>query len=231
MPVPFDVRDADQPGVSLASIDRSGNLTVAGALAVAGALTVAGQTITPAVTTANGYYPPSGYGLVSLSVDPVDATGDSTFTDGTFFVSRMFVPAATPVATVGVGVSVAATGGAAANGNGVVIYEDDGTLAGSQSVPNLWNSGAGWKFADLGTPVAAQSAARWVRVGILVGGWTGVRLWFANRTTGAEAIISGGRTSTHRRTVFASGVTAFPASITPASYGTLTAFLPVIGLA
>lgn len=177
-----------------------------------------------------GMYPASGYGFTSLSADPVDATGDSTFTDGTFFVCRMWVPAGKPLAAVGVAVQTAATGGSASGANGVVVYEDDGTQAGVQSNTAMW-SGAGWRFTDLATPIAAQGAGRCVRVGIAVGGWTGVRLWYANRTPGAETIINGGRTSSHRRCVFASGVAAFPASITPASYGTPSAFLPPIGLA
>lgn len=177
-----------------------------------------------------GYYPPAGYGLNSLCADPVEFDGDSSYGAGSFFIVRMWVPPLEPIASVGVGVQTAATGGAASDTNGVVIYEDDGTQAGSGVAANLWNSGTGWVFTPLGAPIAAQLAGRFVRVGILINGWSGVRLFYANRNSGSSIIVNGGKTATHRRIAFSSGVLAFPASIDPVTYGSTSAFLPLIGL-
>jgi hypothetical protein len=179
---------------------------------------------------APGYYPPVGYGLNSVSADPAAFDGDSTFGSGSFFIVRMWVPPGEPLAAVGVGVSAAAVGGVASDTNGAVIYDDSGTQVGSGVAANLWNSGTGWVFVALGTPIVAQSAGRFVRVGILVNGWSGVRLFFSDRNTGSNLVLNGGRTATHRRCSFNSGVLSFPASITPASYGSSSAFLPLIGL-
>lgn len=180
-----------------------------------------------------GLFPAAGYGCISLSADLDNFDGDSTFTDGTFFIARMWVPANQQIAAVGVGIQTAAAGGAASNTNGVVVYEDNGTQAGSGTNANLFNGSTGVVYQTLTSAVAAQGSGRFVRVGVLVGGWTGVRLFYANRGTGAAytAMINGSRSGVNNRAVFNTGVTAFPASITPASYGTPTTFIPLLTLA
>lgn len=177
-----------------------------------------------------GSYPASGYGMVAITADPL-LVQHASFSSGALFIVRMWIPYGAPVRFVGVGIDTAPTG-APANQNGVTIYSDDGqTQLATIIDPNFWNvSGPGWQWGTLSASVAG---GRFVRVAILINGWSGASLFYHNVDRGgsADTVINGGRDSSQRRVSFNNGVNTFPATFAPTSYGTSTEYLPLIGLA
>ncbi|HEX7963989.1 MAG TPA: hypothetical protein VF466_05385 [Candidatus Saccharimonadales bacterium] len=177
-----------------------------------------------------GLYPASGYGMVAITGDPLWVQ-HASFSSGALFIIRMWIPYGAPVRFAGVGIDTPPTG-APSNDNGVVIYSDDGqTQLGTILDPNFWNvAGAGWQWGTLSTPVAG---GQFVRVAILINGWSGASLFYLNVDRGgsADKVINGGRDSAQRRAIFNNGVNTFPATFTPTSYGIANEYLPLIGLA
>lgn len=181
-----------------------------------------------------GAYPLSAYGFVAAAM-PIEHFNESgNLGDGTLFLTRVWVPGG--AAITGIAVHVRAAGvapGGAADFNGGVIYSDAGAQVGitADNDTGLWDV-VGWHALDLVAPIAAQAAGRFVRVGVVMNDYTGtVGLWYGLGASGNVPLNGGaGAASGHRRSVFENGVTTPAASITPATYGTLTGFTAPVAL-
>ena len=215
--------EGDAPGFQ---VTTEGGITANGNVTIAGTLTVGGTPITGG-GGGSDVFPPEGYGCVGMSGDAAAFKTSSSFDSGQLWVVRIWIPANKVVGAVGAAVTVAATGGAAANTNGAVVYEDDGTLAGSGTDANLWTVD-GLRFVALSVPVAAQTSGRFCRVGVLVNGWTGTQLAFTGGASTLDKSYGGSRSGTNRRSLFDGGHATFPASIDPATFGSSLAFSPLL---
>lgn len=181
--------------------------------------------VVPVPSSGAAIYPLGAYGFVSASGPMENFTANSTFNNWTV---RMFVPGGKAVTAVLVAVNTAGTLGAGGL-NGFAVYSDDGTaqLGITPTDNRLWDS-VGWRTASLGMPIAAQSADAYVRVVVAVNGYT-ASPYIPYAVIGASDGLFLNRQS--RRTAYLGGLSVFPASFNPATYGTLTNYLPFIGLA
>lgn len=171
-------------------------------------------------------YPLSAYNWHSASVDPTECQGNAALDNGYF--ARIFVPAGKAITTLGTIVKTAGTVGAGGL-NGFKVFDDTGAGVAATVDDNNLFTAAGWVTKALGSPIAAQGADRYVWVGVASKGYTAAPvILFA--VTGTQVTDGGGNSVTHRRGIFSS-ITSWPASFTPASYGSsLSGFLPLIVL-
>lgn len=163
-----------------------------------------------------------GYGFHSATCYPTDVNASSGL--GASWLTKMWIPpnqiigrAATIITTVAAG---------AASLAGFAIYNVDGTskLGETPHDATLFTS-LGLREKDLSAPIAASSTGRFVQVLIVQNHVTnGPNVGFA--TSASPEIIN----SNGRRSQFGGGQATYPATVNPASYGTVTEFLPLIFL-
>jgi len=175
-----------------------------------------------------GVYPLAAYGFVAIAAPPESFSANGGDGGGGWFrVIRIWVPAGKAIQGVSAYVHVQGTYGGS-GWNGFALYDDDGNQIGvTADTPTLW-SVQGWREADLTSPIVAQAAGRFVRVGLLSDGYSGLEFKFADTTT--PSLLNGGHGVTNRRNVFQSGVAIPPASFDPATYGTAGGYLPAVAL-
>lgn len=175
-----------------------------------------------------GIYPLSAYGFIAISAVPeAFASNGGDGGGGWFRVVRIWVPAGKIINGICVHVNNPGTYGGS-GWNGGVTYDDNGNqIATTGEIPTLWDT-TGWRDAPLTTPVGAQSTGRFVRVGILSNGYTGLSFLFA--VPNDPSVVGGGHGVVNRRSVYQAGVATPPASIDPATYGTSGGYIPPIGL-
>lgn len=173
-------------------------------------------------------YPLGAYGLIAATDDLLLFSGQYELSQA--FIVRLFVPANTTITAIGTVVRNAGT--AAAGGtNGFAIYDNSGALV--TSTPNdnsMWTT-MGWVFKTLGTPIAAQTADRFVYVGVSCQGYSpGPYIPFRDVQT---AIVDGGGYNvTHRRSIYVPGAFTWPASFNPQTYGqSSSGSIPLVALA
>lgn len=177
-------------------------------------------------------YPPSGYGLVAISIDP-DACQGSAGINNELRFTRLFIPAGKSFSKLWAGVRTAGVWDSATTPNQLLLYSDAGVLL--DSTPNdgtLW-AGTGWRGGTLsGGAQAAQAADRYVYVAWSIRGMTTPPVMpfppsanDSNATFAAVGVAGG-----NRRCFYAAGTSSPPASIDPTSYGTSTCFIPVVGV-
>jgi hypothetical protein len=183
---------------------------------------------TPPAVPTSGAFPLSAYGFVAAS-GPLEAfTSVSTFDGKTMFVALAYVPAGVAIARVGTVFKNIGTFSPAQGPQRVAVYEQNGTLAGSSvDDQTLW-SVQGWRFGTLAVPVPAQAAGRLVYAAILTNGYANSNI--AYNVTNYSDVVNTGLTALHR-VMFSNAFTDLPASINPATFGTVTNFLPLIALA
>jgi len=172
-----------------------------------------------------GVYPLSGLGFHSASCMPEAARTTSTWAP---WHVRMWVPPNQAIALVGMAVTTAGTVGAGGL-NGFALYSDDGAtkLGESVNADSMWTV-TGLRTVAMTTPIASQSAGRFVRVLANITGYSGTPS-IAYAEPVSEATLNGTASGT-RRTAFTSVVTSWPSTITPDTLGTAVNFLPFIVL-
>lgn len=170
-----------------------------------------------------------GYGLLTVSDNPLLFQNASSLTNGTIFGARCWVPANTALSHLATAVRVGGTYSTSAVPNQLGIYDDSGTqLQLSPNDNNMWTT-AGW-YSNTITTVAAQSTGRFVYILYILGGFTGVNVPYALGANDSNASFVGlGVTNAgNRRAFFLTGAT-LPSSFNPTSVGTNTGFVPLVG--
>ncbi len=167
-------------------------------------------------------YPLSEYGMVASTVPMCCTQSSVSGLLNKLWLVRTKIPANTSISKIFINIKgIGALPGVAASG--VAIYTDAGVLV--QSVlNNAFFTSTGWKTATLTSTIAAQSTERYVYLGLITNFVTLPGIY------GQLDSIWNGLPSTHRRVISSTGVTAFPASFTPASYGVNEITVPFIGL-
>ena len=168
-------------------------------------------------------YPVSAYGFVSVSTMPEMCQGQSTVSSG---MVRMWVPGGVTITGAGAMTTSPPTVGAGGE-NSFAIYDNSGNKVTQTVTDNaLWTTG-GWRFKDFPTPIASQTAGRFVYLGFTSNGLSG-SLTFMFAHTLADH-INGGKTAGHIRSVFFASRTSWPSTLL-ASSGTTYAYLPLVVL-
>jgi hypothetical protein len=177
-------------------------------------------------TTSFGY-PVSGYGFVAAS-DNISFFRNSGSLDQAWF-TRVFVPAGNAIN--GLATLVKAAGTVSGGGlNGFAIYDDSGTLVASTVDDNTMWQTTGWVAKSLASPIASQGSDRFVYAAVSSRGYS------AAPTTAFDTGISSALTDTPgyldtRRRAFFNGISSWPASLNPATYGNNSGgFLPLVAL-
>ncbi len=178
----------------------------------------------------NSVYPLSAIGAFAASCDLDSVTLDSTLAAA--FFARIFIPANTPIVSAGIHVTAAATlSGGGENGFGV--YDDSGNfIASTPSDNNLWTA-TGWRSKSFSTPIAAQSSDRFVYVSPLMNGYSSsLSCYYHFFSSNLFEITQGTGFTPKRRSFYTNSLTAWPASIDPATYGSAgVGYIPFIALA
>lgn len=174
-----------------------------------------------------GIYPLSAYGFFTASCPIESATTTSEFTNA--FFARIFVPAGKAIAAVGMMVTTAGTL-AGGGENSFAVYTDAGVFVSSTPTDNtLWSS-TGWRVKEFSSAIAAQSSDRFVYVSPLLNGHS-ANPHIAYNLTRDIVTQGGGYNTNNRRTFYQNGLTAWPASFTPSSYGNNgIGYIPLLGL-
>lgn len=173
-------------------------------------------------------------GFVAWSGDPLYWMTKSGVGNGDVSLIRMPIPAGKAINKVWIAVSTA--GSYSANGvpNQLGVWDDTGALLSlTPDNPALYTSN-GWRSGTLTTPIASSGTPRFCYVGFILGGMTGVQLFYPSSASlvGATAegnIINGGN-ETKRRAAYLTSQTSLPSSFTPSSVGTVTAYIPLVAI-
>jgi hypothetical protein len=238
------LRDASTIAGALQSsaVNAKGDLLVASAAATVGRLPVGGngQVLTADSTQTGGVawaapaivpapqpvYPLAGYGFHSATLD-IDTTNTESTLIGAFW-SRVFVPAGSTIHALGTIVTIGGTLGAGGI-NGFAVYDDSGNLVGTTANNNSMWTTSGWVVKTLTTPIAAQSAGRFVYAVASCNGYSSSPQIRYLQNEGALT-DGGGYLVTIRRSFFNS-ISSWPASVNTASYGTPgSGYIPLIAL-
>jgi len=177
-----------------------------------------------------GHYPLSAYGMHSASSNPDNTTLVTTF--GPWMV-RIWVPSGNAITKVGQVVTTVGEVGAGGL-NGFAIYSDDGTsqIGLTANDETVWTT-LGLRSLNLGTPIAAATTGRFVRVVANVQGFTSapvVPFVVAAGSSEPGYTLNGNLTTMRRSAYLAPYSGSFPSSITPSSIGTSTNYLPLLFL-
>lgn len=209
------------------SLEVGGNVSVDGTLAVAAdpvsSLQVATKhyvdTSSPAAVNPNIALP-SDLGFIAWSYDPAFTSSSTVVTNGTLYLSAVYIRAATTISKVWWGV---ATAGATPTStqNNVGLYSSAGTLLSSVNVDAKVTGSNSVQFGTLGAAQAVATGFYWV--GLLFNAGTPPTLV---RTSGLVAGINDANmsTSTYRYATNGTSLTALPSPITPGSNGTGPSF-------
>lgn len=171
-----------------------------------------------------------GYGLLTVSDNPLFFQNSSALSSGTVFGARCWVPANTALSTLVTAVRTGGTYSTSTVPNQLGIYDDTGVqLQLSPNNNSLWNV-AGWTSGGI-TTVPAQGTGRFVYILYILGGFTGVNVPYAlgANDTNAPFMGLGVTNAGNRRAFYLNGQTALPASFNPATVGTNTGFVPLVG--
>lgn len=180
-----------------------------------------------------GTYPPQGYGFFAFPGDIGLFTNGTSAGNGQLTIERLYVPAGQDIEVIGILLANNGTydGSGGAN-NGMGLYTDAGVLVEAvKPGATVWTTGAGtWKIFTLASPIAGQGSGRFVYVGLLVHdyGAGNPNIYYHNVP---EVLWKGGNGVTHRRTFYQTGVSDFPASFNPDTYGNdSSGYLPLYAL-
>jgi hypothetical protein len=171
-----------------------------------------------------------GYGLLTVSDNPLFFQNSSSLASGTVFGARCWVPANTALSHLAVAIRIGGTYSSSAVPNQLGIYDDSGTqLQVSPNDNTLWTT-AGW-YSGAITTVAAQGSGRFVYILYIIGGFSGVTVPYAlgANDTNAPYMGLGVTNAGNRRAFYLNGQSALPASFNPTSVGTNTGFVPLVG--
>jgi hypothetical protein len=172
------------------------------------------------------------YGLIAASGDPMSFNTNDVFGPGMITISRMWVPAQKAITSLWCLVAVAGTYDSSGVENKLGLWDDSGVLLG-QTPDNsgVWTGGIGWRGDALfGGAIPAESSGRFVYVGIMAHGMTGLQI--ATRTSPDTQAFQTGPTSTKRRTMTNNSPSpaGLPPSFDPTSYGSISGHTPCLAI-
>jgi len=171
------------------------------------------------------------YGIYSITGSPIHFLSSSPWGATDHNISALFVPAGKAITAVRVAIRVSASFSATSAASQVKIYDVTGALIGSSPDDNTMALARGWSLQTLSTPIASSGSNRYVFVGVSLGGFAGASLaWPTGISTDVPEITSVGSFTGLRRGFYASNASGLPGSFNPASYGTATSYLPLLGL-
>lgn len=178
-------------------------------------------------------YPLDQYGLIaaSLPVDSVASVTVNSVTVSTIEIYRVYVPANKAITGATCFVGTAGTTPGSSNASGYALYADDGSsrLAITANDYTLFTS-TGWRPKAFTGSVAAQSTGRFLRLAMLHS-CSGTAPKFATGPPLASAFFNNMVPSgTHRRGLFATSTTTFPASFTASTFGSVDNPMLFLGL-
>lgn len=171
------------------------------------------------------------YGFVAMSGDPMEFTTNGSFGPNTLFITRLFVPHSKILTGLRCLVNAAGTHDGTGVENKMGLWDDSGVLIGQLSDnASIWTGGVGWRGgAMIDGPIAAQSTDRFVYVGILVHGVTGLNI--AYRVAGDTQGVQTGPSTTKRRSILnGSPGPGLPPSFDPTSYSSITGYTPCVAI-
>lgn len=176
-------------------------------------------------------FPLSGYGLAAASGDPLNFLANGAVSSGQVALARTWIPANTAITNLWLAVRTGGTYETSAVPNRLALYTDAGVqVTATADDDTLWTT-PGWRGGAVAAPVAGQAAGRFVYIGAIWGGFTGVAVPFPTGVDDSHTPwFSVGVGETHRRAMYATGQSALPASFDPASFGTATTFFPLVGV-
>lgn len=179
--------------------------------------------------TQGAAYPLAGYGLVAATDNPASFSGSGSIGTGYVWLTRLWVPPHTPFSKIAMVVVTGDTYTPSAVPNQLGWYTDDGILQDvTANDSTMWATGGTWYVGTLSTPVPAQSTGRFIYVASITGGFNTVsHLYIAGANYQVLTNIVG---SAKRRCMYINGQTGLPTSFDPTSYGTPTAYIPLMGL-
>jgi hypothetical protein len=143
---------------------------------------------------------------------------DNVSTIGVTFFSRVRIPAGKSITKVAVSVTVPAS--SPSSTDCYAVYDDTGAKIGETAGDSALFASTGLRWANLITPIAAQGSDRWVYVTQFVANPSGMSVRYKN---GAGDLAG----STTLRRAFYDSPGSLPASINPATTGTIsTQYIP-----
>jgi hypothetical protein len=173
-------------------------------------------------------------GFVGWTGDLLTWTTRSGVGDGDVSLVRLPLPAGKAVTTLWVAVSTAGTYSATGKPNQLGIWDDDGTLLSLTPDDSTLYTSNGWRSGTLTTPVASSGTLRYCYVGFIVGGQTGLQLYYPTAAnlvgSTSEGNVLNGGPITRRRAVYLTGQSALPSSFNPTTVGTVTAYMPLLAM-
>ncbi|MFF4412120.1 hypothetical protein ACFYY8_06275 [Streptosporangium sp. NPDC001559] len=179
-------------------------------------------------------YPLSAYGLLAASGDPETFMLGSGASANTILGSRMEIPAGVTITRLWAAVRAGGTYAASAVPNRLGLYTDEGVLVDATADDSTLWTAAGWRGGALvGGPIAAQSTPRMAYVLLIFGGMTNVVMPYPASANDAQSswFCRGPSASGPRRAFYTgAGGGDLPSSFNPASYGTETTYLSLVGV-
>lgn len=166
-------------------------------------------------------YPVDQYGFVAVTF-PLECVSTATaVTVNTIEIARIYVPANKAITGAGVNVATAGVTPGSSNASGFLLYSDDGqTQVASHTNDYTIFTTAGWRFKAFTSQVAAQSVGKFYRLAMVHTCTTTAPKFGTTSSTASSTWNFLAPSGTHRRQIFQTSVTSFPATFAPASYGT-----------
>lgn len=167
-------------------------------------------------------YPIDQYGFIASSL-PVDSISGSTYslTANIVRVVRVYVPANKAITGAALNIATAGVTPGSVNDSGFCLYLDDASAQVAKTVADytLFTS-AGWRSKAFPSPIAAQTAGRFVRLAVVSTCSTAPAVGCSASTAAStwNALIPSG--SHFRALKNTTTTTAFPASFTPSAWTT-----------
>lgn len=177
-------------------------------------------------------YPLDQYGIkaASLHIDSV-ATVATSVTVNTIEIYRLYVPANALLTGACCIVGTAGASAGTTTASGFALYTDNGAtrLAITANDYTIFTT-AGLRSKAFTATVADQATGRFLRVAMIHTCVTVPKFGTTGLTTQSTIYNAMLPSGTHRRGLFATSTTAFPASFNPATFGTADAPMLFLGL-
>lgn len=176
-------------------------------------------------------YPLSAYNFLAASGHPENFMAVGAPGTNQLWLVRIYVPAGAAITNIWAGIRSAGTYAATAVPTQAALFSDSGVqVAATANDTTMW-SATGWRGGALvGGPVAAQGVSRFVYGALLFGGYSNVNYGCLSSAGDANTPwFDVGPGVTNRRCMY-NTVSTMPTSFDPTTYGTVTTFLPIVGL-
>jgi hypothetical protein len=175
----------------------------------------------------------SQYGFVAASGDPMLFDTSESFGPDAITITRVWIPSQKALTSLYCLVLTAGSYDGSGVENKMGVWDDDGLLIGQLSDnPSIWTGGIGWRGGDiLGGAIAAQSTGRFVYVGIMNHGVSGLTI--ATRIASDIQALQTGPSGGKRRTmtIVSASPAGLPGVINPNSYGSISGHTPCVAIA